>query len=350
MKKALLYQRMVILLLLVAASVMRLNAEVVEIDGIYYELAGEEAVVTNNGQADCYSGTVVIPPLVTYGDMAYPVTAIGHSAFRNCTGLIGVDLPGSIITIGPRVFEGCTNLTSMIIPNSVTTMGANVFDKCYAIDSIVIGNKVTSLGDYMFNDCRELKSVIIGNSVTSIGKYAFKGCSSLSDVVIPSSVTTIGDWAFYDCSHLLSVTIGRGITHIGQTIFYHSNQITSVTCMATTPPSVVYGLFDDSGMYYHAKLHVLPESVTAYESAAIWKYFFQILGDVVMPIPGDVNGDGEITIADANNVVVIIVNGGNGDHTRVPTVDGVIDLADANSDGEINVADVNSILDSILNK
>ena len=58
-------------------------------------------------------------------------------------------------------------------------------------------------------------------------------------------------------------------------------------------------------------------------------------------IPGDVNGDGEITIADANSVIDIVVMGGNAGHTRAPA-------ADVNDDGEINIADVNAIINIIL--
>ena len=317
------------------------------VDSIYYNLVDGHAVVTNNGQAGCYSGNIVIPATVTNDSTTFPVTTIGHSAFKNCTELTTAVLPGSITAIEPRVFEGCTSLTSMVVPNSVTTMGANVFDKCYAIDSIVIGNSVPSLGDYMFNDCRALKKVVIGKSVASIGKYAFNGCRSLTDVVIPNAVTTVGDWAFWNCSQLLSVTIGSSVTTLGQTIFDGCHQITNVTCLAATPPNVTYGgLFDDSSMYYHAKLHVLPEAVDAYEAAEIWKMFLQIIGDATIPVIEDVNGDGEVNVADANSVVVIIINGGSGGHTRP---DGEPIDADVNGDGEVNIADINAIIRAILN-
>ena len=57
-------------------------------------------------------------------------------------------------------------------------------------------------------------------------------------------------------------------------------------------------------------------------------------------LSGDVNSDGEITIADANNVVDIIVMGDNSTHSRAPQ-------ADVNGDGEVNIADVNAIIDII---
>lgn len=53
--------------------------------------------------------------------------------------------------------------------------------------------------------------------------------------------------------------------------------------------------------------------------------------------PGDVNGDGEVNIADVNAVIdCILSQSGN-------------KAADANIDGEINIADVNYVIDLILN-
>ena len=56
---------------------------------------------------------------------------------------------------------------------------------------------------------------------------------------------------------------------------------------------------------------------------------------------GDVNGDGEVNIADVNVIIGIIL--GN-------TYDAeTVHRADVNGDGEVNIADVNAIIDIILN-
>ena len=52
--------------------------------------------------------------------------------------------------------------------------------------------------------------------------------------------------------------------------------------------------------------------------------------------PGDVNGDGEVNIADVNTVIDFILSG----TFSIP--------ADVNGDGEVNIADVNALLDIIL--
>ena len=50
----------------------------------------------------------------------------------------------------------------------------------------------------------------------------------------------------------------------------------------------------------------------------------------------DVNGDGEVTIADINAIVEMILSGTEST------------VADVNGDGEVTVADINSVIDSIL--
>ena len=53
-------------------------------------------------------------------------------------------------------------------------------------------------------------------------------------------------------------------------------------------------------------------------------------------VVGDVNGDGEVNIADVNAVIDIILSGD------------FSDSADVNGDGEVNIADVNAVIDIIL--
>ena len=71
-----------------------------------------------------------------------------------------------------------------------------------------------------------------------------------------------------------------------------------------------------------------------------------LLGALMLPatayaqqsLYGDVNGDGEVNIADINVVIDLILDG-----------TGYTPAADVNSDGEINIADINVIIDIILN-
>ena len=89
-----------LLLILAILMPMMVNADAVEINGIYYNLvsAGKIAVVTQS--PSYYSGDIVIPDKVPYQGDDYEVTAIGN-----------------------RAFFGNSEITSIIIPNSVTCIG-----------------------------------------------------------------------------------------------------------------------------------------------------------------------------------------------------------------------------------
>jgi len=72
----------------------------------------------------------------------------------------------------------------------------------------------------------------------------------------------------------------------------------------------------------NATRHVLPDCVaTAGEQTTL---------------KGDVNGDGEVNIADINAVIDIILSGSSNN------------VGDVNGDGEVNIADINAIIDIIL--
>ena len=207
------------------------------VKGIYYDINGEEAIVTYKRyfteygnpyyETDC-SGDIIIPETVNYDGKTYTVTAIGANAFysRNSS---------------------------------------------YAITSISIPNTVISIGKNAFYNCRGLKYITIPNSVTSIGISAFYS-TGLSYVKIPDFVTSVGDNAFANCSMLTSITIGESVISIGYDAFNSSN-LTHVTCLATTPPTA--SSFPNTNT---AKLYVPKESVELYRTSSGWNYFRNVFG------------------------------------------------------------------------
>jgi hypothetical protein len=58
--------------------------------------------------------------------------------------------------------------------------------------------------------------------------------------------------------------------------------------------------------------------------------------DGPQPLRGDVNGDGEVGIADVNAVIDLVLSGG------------YLPAADVNADSEVGIADVNAVIDLIL--
>ena len=73
-----------------------------------------------------------------------------------------------------------------------------------------------------------------------------------------------------------------------------------------------------------------------YNGMAVYKIGTNVSGGEQPGIKGDVNGDGEVNIADVNAIIDMILSG---------SMDA---KGDVNGDGEVNIADVNAIIDSIL--
>lgn len=94
-----------------------------------------------------------------------------------------------------------------IIPDGTKEITESAFKGCSSLQSIVIPGSVTMIGREAFSDCTSLQSIVIPNSVTEFGESAFHGCSSLQSIVIPNSVTKIGLMAFRSCTSLQSITI-----------------------------------------------------------------------------------------------------------------------------------------------
>ena len=233
-----------------------MSAHDFEVDGIFYNISGDEAVVTFKGNEYSeydyeYSGDIVIPSTVKYNGKIYAVTTIGDAAFAYC------------------------DLKSIVIPNSITSIGDYVFLDGFSerLISITIPNSVTSIGDGVFSDCSEFRSVIIPNGVTSIGEFMFAGCRNLRNFTIPNSVTSIGNNAFVDCKSLKSVTIPNSVTSIGDYAFSTRSALTSINVLNKPPVAIDSDVFT----YYDATLYVPQGSIEAYKAADYWKNFENIV-------------------------------------------------------------------------
>ena len=155
------------------------------IDGIYYNLNGDEAEVTyRDDNYNSYSGTVIIPESITYRGKNFSVTKIGDNAFRSCS-----------------------DLTSVIIPNSVNSIGSYAFAYSKNLASIIIPDGVPNIAEYTFSNCSCLTSVTIPNSVTEINAGALSDCSSLSDVYCNAEIVPNTHSTTFDNSPIKSATL-----------------------------------------------------------------------------------------------------------------------------------------------
>ncbi len=289
-----------LLLALVAAMLPQLaSAHDFAVDGIYYNIIGNDATVTYRGDSyyeflDEYTGAVNIPSTVTYNGITYSVTSIGYAAFWGCSGLTSIEIPNSVTSIGGSAFGGCSGLTSVTIPNSVISIGDDAFASS-GLTSVTIPNSVASIGARAFRNCSGLTSVSIPNSVTTIAYGAFWGCSGLTSVTIGNSVTSIGTYAFYDCTGLTSVTIPNSVTSIGGSAFGGCSGLTS---MVVESGNTKYDSRNNcnaiietatNALIYGCKNTIIPNSVTSIGNSA----FLKCSGLTSLTIPNLVTSIGD---------------------------------------------------------
>ena len=301
---------MSLVMLLFALSASAYNFMV---DGIAYDINGNEATVTYTDNSNYYSsnysglsGELVIPVSVTYNGEIYSVTTIGDYAFYGCTSLTSVTIPNSVTSIGNLAFYYCRGLTNITIPNSVTSIGRLAFYDCDLLTNIDIPNSVTSIGDYAFDTCIRLTSVTIPNSVVSIGNYAFRFCSMIS-VTIPNSVTSIGDGIFSGCP-LTSITVENKNPNYDSrnncnAIIETTSNTLIAGCRSTVIPNSVTSIGNDAFRFCGMISMTIPNSVTS-----IGDYAFYGCGNLTsITIPNSVTSIGNYAFYDSPNLTNVAI-------------------------------------------
>ena len=222
MKKTIQFTLFMLAILMPATA----SAYDIEVNGIYYNVNGNQATVTYQTTSyNSYRGDVTIPETINFSGTEYRVTSIGDRAFYNCNNLTKITIPNSITSIGTSAFYRCYALTSVDIPNSVINIGNSAFSGCNTMTSLTIGNSVSTIGESAFSSCSSLTNILIPNSVTIVGNSAFSYCSSITDIEFPNSVTSIGSSVCSNCSSLKCVTIGESVTQIGRSAFEYCGSL-----------------------------------------------------------------------------------------------------------------------------
>jgi len=233
-----------------------------------------------------------------------------------------------------ELFKGFSNCTSMDLNNvntsSVTNM-SNMFENCSSLTSLDLSNWNTddvNILNNMFKSCTSLRNVDVSNFNTSMvyTMYSmFEGCSSLVRLDLSGWDTRNGtdmSRMFCGCSKLRTIYVGGGWT----------------TQIALSSNSMFYGCTSLVG-----------GMGTTYDPSHIDKEYAHIDGgpdnpgyftdtNAVVVVPGDVDGDGEVTTVDITCIYNYLLNG---DET-------FIDTSDVDGDGYITSVDITFIYNILL--
>ncbi len=251
--------------------------------------------------------------------------------FYNCMSLSSLDVSNfntQNVTDMSYMFSGCSLLKSLDVSGfntqNVTSMGS-MFSNCMSLSSLDVSNfdtqNVTYMS-YMFSGCSLLKSLDVSNfntqNVTSMVSM-FSGCSLLKSLDISGfntqNVTSMSSM-FYQCRLLTRIYAGEqwnlGKVENSSYVFYNCNMIVGND-----------GTKYDNRATDATKAHYGEGGYLTFKPATIL---------------GDINGDGSITMADANMIVNAFLGGQNLELKK----------ADVNGDGQITMADANQVVNMFL--
>lgn len=166
-------------------------------------------------------GEVVIPEQID----GKTVVGIGDGAFRSCTGLTSVVIPGCVEDIGDEAFYNCSALRFVTIHDGVRDIGDMAFGGT-AVRGIYVPPSVDDIGGGAFNngsleqidvdennrDFCDADGVLYDKYMTKL--YCFP-CKIISEsYTVPNSVREIGEYAFLDCTGLKTLKLPDTIAEI----------------------------------------------------------------------------------------------------------------------------------------
>gem|GEM_PF-7046950 len=192
----------------------------------------------------------------------------------------------------------------MTIPEGVTFIDNSAFYNCTALTELHLPDSLTKIGIFVWFGCSSLKSVTIPPNLTRISSASFRECTALQEIIIPPTVTRIDALTFYECADL--------------TIFGDTGSAAETYAIKNDIP--------------FSPLNAVSTTETTSTLPAV-------------PGGNDLNGDGEITIADA----VLLARFVSEDKAlTAKEITGILNAEpDQDADGRITIMDVNAILKTL---
>lgn len=227
-----------------------------------------------------------------------------------------------------------TGITKLVISGNIKYLG-RLFDLQYLTD-LTIDSPELIMQNVVVN-CPELKNVSL--NIKEMRYKSFPFCPELENVNI-TGAEKISSYAFEDCENLKSVTLPENLEIIGQKVFANT-ALTEITIPKNTR---VIGAVSQSYEDYWADEIIDTLKITdgnivdnncvikgyynteAHKYALANKLHFYSLDENISY--GDVNNDGNITVADAVGLQKYILGNGSAGFEADMNRDGIIDVFD----------------------
>ena len=193
-----------------------------------------EQFTIENGVLVSYNGSDTVV------EIPETVTEIGERAFYGNTDIVSVSFPSELTAIGKSAFQNCTGLTGdLVIPESVTNIGKDAFNGCTGLTgTLTLSSNLKDIPENAFKNVPFTGALNIPEGVETIGVRAFDGNKFSGEVVFPDSLRIIGIYAFTLTYDLENITFGSGLTEFAYYIFNNNDKTEEITFKSLTPPDV----------------------------------------------------------------------------------------------------------------
>ena len=314
--------------------------------GFTYKVADNGIIVTSNDEKA--TGDIVIPSEID----GLPVIAIGSEEFFGFSNVTSVTIPATVTDIDISTFSTCSELEKFIVDENNQYYSSDTYGVLFNKDKsklvrypvaadaerYSIPNGVTVICESAFARAKKLKEIRIPATVTTIEAAAFLATWALEDIVIPNSVTNLSGNAFSN-SGIKSAVLPAGINTIETRVFDKCTKLESVVIPAniTHIDDFAFSMCDKLENVYFTGSQEEWNNITVsdIENSALTEANIHFNYDVVVMY--DVNGDGNVTAADARLALRA--------SAKIEVLEGNrFNAADVDKNGKITAADARLIL------
>ncbi len=286
---------------------------------------------------------------------------ISSYAFYECTSLKRLVLPEGLETIERYAFGRCLALEAIDIPDSVTTIEADAFNYTRGTNYIKVGTGMPNLAYGIFNRTFGNRTYIFEEGITSIPYGLNYQAPLIERIYLPKSVTSFSTAAFGNLRNVITI-YGYPGSYAETFANANSSRYTFVPIAAPIISGIedgkTYDLYTEAApsltwdhghiAYLNGERYVAGKPITTPGEYTLTvvngydEYSTTVKFTVVDTTPppytlGDMDNDGEITVADALAILRIVAKLAVPEGEQNP-------IADINKDGVIAVDDALAVL------
>ena len=277
-------------------------------DDIYYEIWGDDAVVSRFRETERKPIVDLVIPSELGG---HPVTFLNGISIGKMPNLVSVSIPDTVTKIGVAVFYECPKLETVNIPDSVTVIQNNAFRDCPNLLELDIPESVTQIDAYAFENTGWMNAKLEENPLVTVNHILINGRTCTGEAVTSEDVHIIGESAFKKNQEITSVELSSQVTEIKKDAFAYCPNLEVITfqnpyCKIDTFSTTICngskaesnGSTEDvllESVFYNGVIRGY-ENSTAEDYAKRRGYQFESIGTALKA--GDADSSGEVDILD----------------------------------------------------